>query len=98
MLRGSSPPGVKRDFLHCDSPCVSQICGMMQRAPPSHVSLVDVSSVLEQELAGDQGTLRFKKKRKKEKKTWMLNVQNVECFTIGIIHKFKAGAEQNIKV
>lgn len=67
MLRGSSPPGVKRDFLHCDSPRVSQICGMMQRAPPSHVSLVDVSSVLEQELAGDQGTLQFKKKRKKRK-------------------------------
>lgn len=36
-----------------DSPCVSQICGVMQRAPPSRVSLVDVSSVLEQELAGD---------------------------------------------
>lgn len=64
MLRGSSPSGVKRDFLHCDSPRVSQICGMIERAPPSHVSLVDVSSVLEQELAGDQGTLQFKRKKK----------------------------------
>lgn len=97
MLRGSSPSGVKRDSLRCDSPRVSQICGVMQRAPPSHVSLVDVSGVLEQELAGDQGTLQFKKKKKKTA-CWMLNIQNVECFTVDIFHKFKAGAEQNIKV
>lgn len=42
----------------------------------------------------------LKKKKKKAKKAacWMLNVQNVECFTIDIFHKFKVGAEQNIKV
>lgn len=33
---------------------------MMQRAPPSRVLLVDVSGVLEQELAGNQGALQSK--------------------------------------
>lgn len=42
------------------SPCVSQVCGVMQRAPPSRVLLVDVSGVLEQELAGNQGALQSK--------------------------------------
>ena len=57
---GQMHPGVQKTknknpslSLPHDSPCVSQICGVMQRAPPSRVSLVDVSSVLEQELAGD---------------------------------------------
>ena len=33
---------------------------MMQRAPPPHVSLVDIGSILEQKLAGDQRTLKIK--------------------------------------
>lgn len=41
-----------------DSPCVSQIRGVMQGAPPSRISLVDVGCVLEQELAGDERTLK----------------------------------------
>lgn len=47
-----------------DSPRVSQICGMVQGAPPSRIPLVDVSSVLEQELAGDQRTLKIKSQHK----------------------------------
>lgn len=49
-------------FLSPDSPCVSQACGVMQRAPPPHVSLVDIGSVLEQKLAGDQRPLESKTK------------------------------------
>lgn len=40
------------------SPGVSQVCGVVQGAPRSRVSLVDVGCVLEQELTGDQRTLK----------------------------------------
>lgn len=50
--------GVNSLFAPHDSPRVSQICGVMQGAPPSRVSLVDVAGVLQQELAGDQRTLK----------------------------------------
>lgn len=47
-------------FLSPNSPRVSQVGGVMQRAPPPQVSLVDVGGVLEQKLAGDQRTLEPK--------------------------------------
>lgn len=51
---------IKIYFLSPGSPRVSQVCGVMQRAPPPHVSLVDIGSILEQKLAGDQRTLKIK--------------------------------------
>ena len=51
---GNAAERTNGSFAAHDSPRVSQICGMMQGPLPSCVSLVDVSSVLEQQLAGDQ--------------------------------------------
>ena len=41
----------------CPSPCVSQIRGVVEWSPAPQVSLVDVGSVLKQELTGDQRAL-----------------------------------------
>jgi len=43
------------------SPGMTQVCGVMQRASPSLISLVDICSILEQKLTGYQGTLDIKK-------------------------------------
>lgn len=41
----------------CAVPCVTQDGGVVQWAPPIAVSLIDVGSVLQQELAGCKGVL-----------------------------------------
>lgn len=58
MIHSRTGLRLQRPSARCFLPGVSQAGGMVQRTPASHVPLVHISGVLQQELASYQGALR----------------------------------------